>query len=429
MSNYLKYFKKEFEKYAQELDLPPSRPSRSGGGAAPSAPASQAPGQFGGGKPSGHGTSSGFEPPHRGGGTSSSWTGGGVASDKPVRAMQTAIQNLAKTISSTIDYDALIKSMSQPNPQPGAEDQAKFKAEYGKDMFSNFMVNMMRGSGVKGIEYDTDPKKQQMSQKNPSELKSMYVILDSMRRVGNPQRGENFVDGDWGPRTNNALKNIVAIGNTVAKLGTDLGMQSNSVDPKSINELGTLIPNEPGDIDRAEKINRAPKVAELVNSINALFHDFKQQVFQEPAYRNLIEGKAPILTIKSNEGRTIGAGEAPIWQDIQNKGAQSAYVAQQGSTFVLDQFPKEMVPPQFQKNAFDPHPISAADLVDRKSFEAWASRSTFFSAIMKGDPAAWKNVATSILQQVSQIAEQRAGAVQQPATTPAQPTPPQQAGV
>jgi len=346
-------------------------------------------------------------------------TGSTGAPNKSIAQMQSALQNLAKTISATIDYNALVKTMQAPpttaqqqqlGPGQQAQDVEKFKAQYGKDMFSNFMVNKyLRNSPVQGVEYDNT--KTQMNDKNPTTpLKSMYNILETMQRVGNPKVGEQFVDGVWGPRTNNALQNATAIAIAVTQLGTDLGMEGIKLNPNTLGEsFGQLVPKNANDIDQKEKLANAVSLISLLDYVNTLFLNFKQQVFQQPALRNLIEGKAPFMTIGPDKGAAGVAtgGEIPILKDLQQNGARSGYVNQANTGFNVT-LSKQLIPPQFQNAPLDIRPITGADLVSKEAFENWVNNSKTLSNIKNNNPATWPSVAVSILDQVKAQASQKA---------------------
>lgn len=409
MSNYLKYFREEFEKYAQDIGAPPPRPRKGGGGG--TAPAKPAGGTGGGtapAKPTGGGRGGIGGPPSRPskGPARPSGGGGGVGySPQGIRVMQDALQNLAKTISATIDYDALIKTMSTPPGQPSPEDEGTFKAQYGKDMFSNFMVGQyLRRADVHGVEYDTDPKRTKMIDKKPSDLKSMYVILDSMRRIGSEPK-ESFVDGNWGPRTNNALRNAAAIANSVMKLGGELGMESTAFDASKIGELNSLIPAKDTDISMGDKLQRAPKIAEILNGVVTLFKDFKQQVFMDPTYRNFIEGKASMMNFgpTKEKGLEASEGEKKILTDLQQRGWQSPYASHPAAKFAIT-IDKQHIPQQFQNIDVKPFDISGGDLVSTQAFDNWVNRATVLMAIKQQNPDSWPDVVKSVLEQVvSQI--------------------------
>jgi len=406
MSKYLKYFKSEFEKYAQDIGAPPPRPSRGGGAAAkPTAakPTTTTTGRGGIGGPPARPSAA----PARSG-------GGGYVDIKPIRNMQLAIQNLAKTISATINYDALLKSMQTPPGAPTDQDKSSFQAGYGKDMFSNFMINnyLHRGD-VKGVEYDTDPKRTKMLDKKPSDLKSMFVILDSLQRIGR-EKSEAFADGNWGPRTNNALKNVSAIATAISRLGSELGMQSETFDVSKIAELGSLIPANETDISLQEKIQTAPKITQILTGVRDLFLDFKQQVFMNPTYRNFIEGKAPMMTFGPQKEKGVGetAGEKPILADLQKSGPQSRYVQHPSATMSVT-IDKKLIPVQWQNMDVRPFSITAADLLSPQAFDNWVAKSNILMTLKQQNPESWNNVLRSILTQVKAQVDQKLGSAQQ----------------
>jgi hypothetical protein len=396
-----KLSKKEAVELIKKYAKPPPKPP---GGYVPSGPAAR-PQTGGGGGAGAGGAKPGLRtlpghggrpatPAQRGG-------GGGYYGAKPVIDMQAALQNLAKTISSTIDYNKLIQTMSTPPGQPSPEDAKDFQAQYGKDMFSNFMVGQyLRRANVHGVEYDTDPKRTKMLDKKPSDLKSMFVILDSMQRIGSEAK-ESFADGNWGPRTNNALRNAAAIATAVMQLGSELGMQTTAFDPSKITELNSLIPAKDTDISAAEKIQRAPKIAEILNGTNALFKDFKQQVFMDPTYRNFIEGKASMMTFGPAKDKGVDAseGEKKILNDLQQRGWQSAYASHPSAKMYVS-IDKKLIPQQFQNIDVKPFEINGGDLVSTQAFDNWVNRNNVLMTIKQQNPDSWPAVIQSVLNQV-----------------------------
>lgn len=335
---------------------------------------------------------------------------GGGYNPQPIRNMQDALQKLAQTISATIDYNALLKTMSTPPGQPSPEDEKTFKSQYGKDMFSNFMVGQyLRRADVHGVEYDTDPKRTKMLDKKPADLKSMFVILDSMQRIGSESK-ESFADGNWGPRTNNALKNASAIATAVSKLGGELGMESQSFDVKKIGELNTLIPAKDTDISVNEKLQRAPKITEILNGVNALFLDFKQQILMDPTYKNFITGRSPMMTFgpAKEKGMETTDAEKPILADLATNGPRSAWASAPSAQFTIT-LDKKFVPVQFGRDNLKIN-INGGDLVNQKSFESWANETNALKAIKDQNPASWPSVAGSILDQVISQIQQKLGA-------------------
>lgn len=356
-----------------------------------------------------------------GGGGAPAGGGGGAAGGgggNQVRTMQLAIRDLAQTISNTIDYDSLMKTLQGPPAQPvqpgpvDKQQQAQYKAQYGKDFFSNFMVdNYLKKSTVHGVEYDTDPKRSKMLDKKPADLKAMFVILDSMRRIGS-ERVESQADGNWGPRTNNALKNVAAIADAVLKLGSDLGMQSQAFDTNKVAALDSMIPENDTDITPQDKAARAPVIANILKGVKSLFLDFKQQVFMDPTYRNFIEGKTDMFSAGPKKGTQATEGEKPILADLQQNGFQSRYATHPAAQFQFT-LPKEYVPTQYQNMALKPFTINGGDLASPRFFDLWVEKNQVLANMKKQNPQTWPNVVKMVLDQVRQQIDQKLGSTQQ----------------
>jgi hypothetical protein len=412
MSDRLKNLVDQIQKMAQV-------PGRSRGAKPPAA--KPAPGGGGAAKPSGGGTSS---VPQRGGGTPKpTGGGGGYAGAGDIQKMQKAMQDLAATISSTINYDALMKGLSQPQ----TADKKQFEQSYGRDAFSNFLVNtFLRGSATKGVEYDTDPKKSKMEDKKPSDLKYMFIVLDSLKRIG-PGSKEFSADGNWGPRTNNALRNMGAMAEAITKLGVALGMDSKAFDPSKVAGLDALIPEKDTDISYSEKAQRAPQITQLLKGVQALFTDFREQVLSNPNYRVFIDGEDSLFKVgpAKEKGVDATAGEKKILDDLSTNGARSAYVNHPDAKFTIE-MRKDLIPYLRGPNPTSSSTtISASDLVSQQAFDAWAD-SHSYGKIKQSNPESWPAVAQSILAQVTeQVNAKMAGKppqqqAQQPAQQPQQ---------
>lgn len=328
--------------------------------------------------------------------------GRGLPTSTQIRAMQTAIQKLAQTISSTIDYNSLKAGLSQP-----PSDKKKYEVSYGRDAFSNFMVNrFLRSSKVKGVEYNIDPTQQKMEQKSAdtSDLKAMFIVLDSLNRIGK-EKTESLVDGNWGPRTNNALKNSAAIADSVMRLGKELGMDTGSVDVNKIGELGTLIPEDNKDISFEEKVKRAPHITQILNSVMSLFSSFRNDVLQDPTYANMIMGRKPLFSVSP---------EKPAINPAEAEKVVSPFANYPGANFTIT------IPPEYAKlapqvaDANKAKSINAINLLTPQNFEQWANN-TELNYLKQSNPETYTNLVKIILKQVKdQIAQKLSGAAPAP---------------
>lgn len=269
------------KKTAQDL---PDVPARSHG-AKPATPPQS--GQFGGGTSTGHGTTSTFDPPQRGGhgGSSSSWSGGG--SSTAIMTMQHALQDLAADVSKQIN-------LSQVTSQdPREQEEAK-----ARDMFSTFITkNYMRNTTVPGVEYDPDPNVRRMQDKMKSQddPTRMSVVMDTMNRVGK-EKSESFVDGNWGPRTNAAIRDAFAFATGLFNMIDDINhlvppekqIHTSAYNKESLQNLGGMATVD-NSLTPEQKSEAAPLVTQHVRAIKSLYDDVKNKFLQHPTYRQFIE--------------------------------------------------------------------------------------------------------------------------------------------
>lgn len=306
-----------------------------------------------------------------------------------VKEMQVAIQRLAKTISNSIDYDSLRAGLN------GKGDAKSFEKSYGKDSFTNFMVNRyLRNADVKGQEFDTDPTKTKMQDKKPSELMNMSAILDGLNRIGLPSK-EPFADGNWGPRTNNALKNVAAIADAVVKVGKQLGMESKAFDLNKVAALGSLIPGNEKELKPEEFATRAAEITKILNGVQQLFLDFKDQVLSKPAYMSFFNGDRPVFEVGPAKQQQPYDNETQksIYNSLKDEGANSRFV----SPLANIQIPSDYT----GGKAIQPSSISAADLINTKTFDAWATK-IGLGNLIQTNPDTWKSLVPIILDQVKQ---------------------------
>ena len=281
MSNYLKFFKSEFEKYAQELDMPPSRPSKGGGGGAPAT------------KPTGgggsHGQSGSWGPPSRHQTTAPTGGGGSVGSVE-IMAMQHALQDLAADVSAQINLQ-----------EAGSGDPTREADARRRDAFGVFLTkNYMRNTGsVQGVEYDPDAAKVKMEDKKPGDPTRLSIVMDTMSRIGRPKPGEKFADGVWGPRTNAAVRDAYAFAYGLLQFINDTNrfatkkIVTNAFDQGALQDLAQYAKTNPTALSPSQKAEAAPKITEHAKNIKTMYDEVKRQFLMHPAYQQYIEyGKA-----------------------------------------------------------------------------------------------------------------------------------------
>lgn len=267
----LKELVKSIERFAQAPPPPPA-----GAFLDPNAP-----GPFGGGTTRGHGS------------TGDHGEGGG-GGNTAVMTMQHALQDLAQTVSAQIN----LQDVSSGDPRKEQEAKAR-------DAFGVFLTkNYMRNTKVTGVEYDPDPKATDMSKKRPDDPTRMSVVMDTMNRIGTPKhRGEQFVDGNWGPRTNAAVRDSYAFASGLFSFVDDVNrfatnkMQIQSYSKDSLKNLEGMATVD-NSLTPSQKSEAAPLVTQHVKAIKNMYEEVKNKVLEHAAYRQFIEQDVPFKTYK-----------------------------------------------------------------------------------------------------------------------------------
>lgn len=229
--------------------------------------------------------------PGHGGRQSAQPVGHGGGSNIDIIAMQQALQDLAHTVTSQINLqDAL------------SGDPMKEKDAKARDAFGVFLTkNYMRNTKVPGVEYDPDPAVKELRDKTESDPTRMSIVMDTMNRVGNPKKGENFADGVWGKRTNAAIRDSFAFASGLLDFVDDVNrfatkkMQIRSYDKTRLSELEKFATVE-NSLTNQQKAQAAPEVTKHVKSIKSMYNEVKENILQHPAYSQFIEGQSSFKT-------------------------------------------------------------------------------------------------------------------------------------
>ena len=339
MSNRLKQLVDEIQKVAQ--DAPHRRvpkagpPAGGGGGGAPAA------------RPAGGGGA--VAVPHRGQHGAPSRGGGGYAAPSQIKEMQQKMMDLSKMVQSQMKVEDIAK---QDDPRAAGE-------AWGRDSFSDFMAKMMRGGGG-AQEFDPDPKATQMGQKKPSTPSRMYVLMDTIKRVGGPN-AELKPDGVWGPRTNQALLDIRAFAGALLQLSGAFGAPNKSYTQQNLQEF--VLPKNDTDMSLQDKIKAAPIIIQHLDAITAMFQEFRDSVLENPQYQTYIEDDTPFATI---------GGPKP--QPGQDPGQQSPMLSAEQANEINKIFPVFYIATTQGQNVAQ-KPLNVTNLLNLSALEAWKKAS------------------------------------------------------
>jgi hypothetical protein len=237
-----------------------------------------------------------------------------------IMAMQHALQDLAHDVSSQINLQDAFSG------DPTKEQEAKERDAFGVFLTKNYM----RNTNVSGVEFDPNPKITDVSQKRPDDPTRMSVVMDTMNRIGTPKRGEQFVDGDWGARTNAALRDAYAFASGLFSFVNDINrfaqkkMVIKSYTPDRLQSL-EQVATEDNSLTPQQKSEFAPAIANEIKDIKKMYDEVKNQVLQHPAYQQFIEGSVPFKSFQPSvtqeqldllnkqfpQGFTINVGQTP----------------------------------------------------------------------------------------------------------------------
>jgi len=206
--------------------------------------------------------------------------------------MQTELKNLANTMTSQVD----LKQLAGPQGAVGPDPTREQKQAYGRMSFADFITqHYTRDSDIPGVEFDWDPTKTDMKDKDPSKPIRTNVVMDTMQRIGQPE-SEFKIDGIWGPRTNASLRNAYAMAFGMLKMATDFKYQPRAYNQRNLQALKELIPHSANEISIQEKIERAGEISKHLQLIRALYREIETNIFNRKEFQPYIDGTQPYAT-------------------------------------------------------------------------------------------------------------------------------------
>lgn len=224
--------------------------------------------------------------------------GGGYGGNPAVIKMQQALQSLAADVSSTINLNDVTST-----------DKDKQKEARARDAFGVFLTkNYMRNSSkIQGVEYDPNPNvtSRPDKEKSANDPTRLSVVMDTMNRVGNPdpKKGERFVDGDWGFRTNAAIRDVYVFASGLLDFVDDVNrflpaerkVHVDSYNRGSLDNLAGMATVD-NSLTPEQKKEAAPLITQHVTAIHSMYKEVKTQILQRKEFQKFIEGDQPYTT-------------------------------------------------------------------------------------------------------------------------------------
>jgi hypothetical protein len=252
-------------------------------------------------KPGGGGTPAPGGPPKPGvpakpsGGGGGGYTGGATAKAE-VMDMQVAMQELAQAVI----QDATSATMAK-KPKDALSPEADEPTKSSKKAFNDFIAEQYIGGldddmKGKGVEWTTDKSITTIpgKKKTETDIYELDVVMNTLKRIG-MEKSEFKPDGNWGARTDNALRNMMGFGYALLQLEGDFGLKNNIYNYAAWQDFqqtlsGYTITGETVNLKPEEKKAKADRIAKHLRAITKLYNHFRQQVTARPEYRPLIEG-------------------------------------------------------------------------------------------------------------------------------------------
>lgn len=234
--------------------------------------------------------------------------GSGISSSRAnyapeVKNMQESIKQFAKAVT----------SYSKTQGQTSSVDQ-------GKKAFNDFITEgFMSDKPVKGVEWTTDKSVTQVPEKQKTEtgLFEMDVVIDGLNRIGGPN-SEIKVDGIWGPRTTNALTNIIAFAKALMDIDEKFtGKTPTDFSPGNLAYLEAFTQIKGTDWVKSgtrsvlasnDKIflgSIAQNLADTIKALTAYYTNFLQRTLSNPRHAIFIQQDKPLDNVKKKSEKTV----------------------------------------------------------------------------------------------------------------------------
>jgi hypothetical protein len=223
----------------------------------------------------------------------------------PVKQMQQALINLSRDIASHNIMDVADRTTSKGDLLTGSNPFLNF-------LVSSYM-NVAKTTGKQLVNTD---EKQPVRMDTAKLNDNFKGVLQTITRIGTPG-AERAPDGNWGPRTNNALKQIYSLAYALTKVTEDMGVQLSSMyNEQDLLEFYNNIPQEPTQINVHEKVKRAAVLAKNLDKLRALYDSFRETIFNNPTYKAHISQEKPLFVKKHEQaiGPALNKYEQSLYQ-------------------------------------------------------------------------------------------------------------------
>lgn len=171
----------------------------------------------------------------------------------------------------------------------------------GADPFMSFLVNnyVNKSKPVGNQVVNTDvhmPSRMETSKLNDN----LKGILTTIQRIGTPG-AEQKPDGQWGPRTTNALKQTYALAYMMMQLKKDMGIAVEGYSDADLTKFHGDIPDSETKLPAAEQNQRATALIQDLTKFKQMYEDFRESILNNPNHAQYITQDKPLMLERGNQ--------------------------------------------------------------------------------------------------------------------------------
>ena len=182
--------------------------------------------------------------------------------------------------------------------------------------FSDWLATQhMETSKIHGKEWTHEEARSKVEEKQPTEIIQLKYVINSLGRIG-PGNREINSDGRWGPRTQNAIKNVYAFGDALVNVVTAFNIAgfTPSFTKADLTALEAAIPtvDDPRTLKVSELKQKASVATPLIKKLTDLYTTYDKKIIQSPRYALYLSEKKPLFTVKPTK-----AAKTPLQQQFE----------------------------------------------------------------------------------------------------------------
>lgn len=204
----------------------------------------------------------------------------------PIKIMQQKLIDVAREIANHNIHDVA--------------DRRTEDGEYltGSNPFMNFLVSSyMNKANPVGKQFVNVEEKMPTRIDTAKENDNFKGVLKTIQQLGSFGAGkEQKADGIWGPRTNNALKQIYSLAYALIELQNDMGITNQSYSNADLTELYSNIPSDSEKININQKVKNANIITNNLNKFKEFYASFREKILNNSNYAAQISQTKPLLT-------------------------------------------------------------------------------------------------------------------------------------